>query len=144
MENYYEKIHKINCLASDLDAIYHRAALKFEMSDSVMYVLYLLHERGGSCPLYDICKVTGISKQTINSAVHKLEEEELIYRQAYSGRTKIVCLTEKGRSYVKQTVARLFDAECNALGTWKKEEVEQYLYLMEKYNTSLRKQLEDL
>lgn len=140
----YDKIHRINCLASDLDAIYHQAALKLGMSDSVMYILYLLHERGGECPLYDICKVTGIRKQTINSAVQKLEKEGITCRKVYNGRTKIVCLTENGAVCVEKTVARLFEAECKALSTWTEEEVEQYLYFMEKYNVSLRKQLEEL
>lgn len=139
-----ERIQRLNCLASDLDAIYHQAALKLGIPDSAMYVLYLLYENGDSCLLSEISKKTGISKQTIHSAVRRLEREGVIYLEEQNKRAKTVCLTEKGQSYVKQTAARLFEAECCALQDWSEEEISLYLNLMEKYNLSLRAQIEQL
>ena len=43
--NYSNLMYRLNCLASDLDSLYHQAALKLGFSDSVMFVLYLVYER---------------------------------------------------------------------------------------------------
>lgn len=144
MNAYQERIHRVNCLSNELDAIYHQAARKLGISDSVMLVLYMLYERGGTSPLLEICAESGTSKQTINSALRKLEKEEILYLEQEGRKTKRVCLTEKGKLYVNQTAARLFQAECSAFDDWTDEEVKQYLTLMEKYNESLRKQVEKI
>ena len=68
--NGADMMYRVNCLASDLDALYHQAALKLGLSDSVMFVLYLVYERDGKCPLNTICKETSISKQNKNGMFH--------------------------------------------------------------------------
>lgn len=142
--NYKETMYKINCLASDLDSLYHQAAQKLGVSDSVLFVLYLVYEKDGKCPLKDIRKETSISKQTLNSALRKLESEDIIYLEQAGGRAKIVCFTQKGREYASHTIARLFNAECRAFDGWTEEEIEQYLKLMEKYNNHFREQIKKM
>lgn len=143
-EHLFDKVHRINCLTSEMDAVYHQAALKLHVSDSVMYVLYMIHDKGEGCLLHDICKATGISKQTVNSAIRKLERDGILYLRQHSGRSKKVCLTDKGKLYIKQTSARLFEAECGAFEDWDEDEINQYLHLMEKYTLSFRRQVENL
>lgn len=67
-----ESLKHFNYLQSELDAVYHEASLKLGMSDSSMIILYTLCNEGGSCLLNDICILTCLSKQTINSAIRKL------------------------------------------------------------------------
>ena len=67
--NYSEMMYRMNCLASDLDSLYHQAAQKIGVSDSVMFVLYSLYENKGTILLNDIRKITGISKQTLKSSI---------------------------------------------------------------------------
>ncbi len=74
-----EKLHRINYLIAETDALYHQASLKLGISDSAMRVLYTVHDCGGSCQLSDIYKRSGISKQTVNSALRKLEADGVIY-----------------------------------------------------------------
>lgn len=142
--DYKEMMYRINCLASDLDSLYHQAAQKLGVSDSVLFVLYLVYEKEGKCPLKDIRKETSISKQTLNSALRKLESENIIYLEQPGGRAKIVCFTEKGKEYAGHTVARLFNAEYRAFHGWTEEEINQYLMLMEKYNNDFREQIEKM
>lgn len=142
--NFEDMMHRVNCLASDLDSLYHQAALKLGLSDSVLFVLYLVYENDGRCPLNDIRKATNISKQTLNSAVRKLEHEDIIYLEQNGGRAKNVCLTEKGSEYVNHTIARLYQAECNAFQGWTEDEIHLYLNLMEKYNNDFREQIEKM
>lgn len=140
----FDKIHKINYLATELDALYHRAALKLGMSDSVMCILYTIYDNGDSCLLSEIYKQSGISKQTINSAIRKLEDDSIIYLEQYKGKSKIVLLTEKGKQYVANTVAHLFEAEINVLKTWTAEEIDTYISLTERFISSFKEQTEKL
>lgn len=142
--SYFDKIRRLNCLANDTEAIYHQAAVKLNISDSALLILYVLHEQGDTCLLGDIGKLTGISKQTVNSALRKLEAEQILYLQQHDGRAKRICLTDKGKDYVSQTAAKLFEAECQAFQSWTEEEIDLHLNLMEKYNTTLRQQIEKL
>lgn len=142
--DYNDIMHQVNCLASDLDSLYHQASLKLGLTDSTMMVLYLLYEKDGSCPLNEIRKETNISKQTLNSAIRKLESENIVYLKQTSGREKTVFLTETGTDYTSRTIVRLYNAECNAFQDWTETEVRQYLYLMDKYNRDFRKQIETM
>lgn len=142
--NNNDKVHRVNCLSNDLDALYHQAALKLGISDSVMFVLYMLHDKGDKCLLYDICNESGISKQTINSAIRRLEKDNILYLEQQTGKNKRVCLTEKGKAYISRTAAKLYKAECDAFSKWPEEEFEMYLKLMEKYNLSLREELKKM
>ena len=137
----HDQIYRINCLTEDTDSIYHQAALKFGVSDSVLFVLYMLYTHEERCQLYDIYKLSGISKQTINSAIRKLEHDEIVYLEKLNGKSKLVRLTEKGRAYASQTAARLYQAECSAFDDWSAEEITTYLDLLEKHNDSLRRQV---
>ena len=143
-KSYSDKIQRVNCLSNDLDMLYHQAARKLSVSDSVLCVLYMIYEKGDGCLLYDICNESGISKQTINSAIRKLENEGILYLEQDKGKTKRICLTEKGKHHITQTAARLYEAECNAFDDWTEEEFELYLGLMKKYIDSLRTQIEKM
>ena len=65
-------------------------------------------------------------------------------RLGFSAVIKKLCLTEKGRAYVDETVAHVFRAEIDAYSTWSEEEIRLHLQLMEKYAASFRRQLENL
>ena len=143
-KDYQEIMYKVNCLSSDLNSLYHQAALKLGMSDTVMILLYMVYDRDGRCPLKVITKEMGLSKQTVNSALRKLEKEEVVYLEQAGGRTKDVCLTPKGQAYAKQTVGRLFNAECTAFNGWEETDIQTYLTLMEKYNQGFRRQIEEM
>lgn len=144
--NYYvmEAISKINYLCSETDALYHQASLKLGISDSVSIILYTVYDAGESCLLSDIYKKSGISKQTVNSAIRGLEAENILYLEQHTGRAKKVVLTDKGKDFVKKTVKRLHKAEIQAFGTWSEEEIKTYIHLMEKYTYCLRKQIENM
>ena len=59
----------------------------------------------------DISRLAGISKQTFNSALRKLENEGIVYLENFSGRKKKVCLTDKGKTLAKDTVLRIIAIE---------------------------------
>lgn len=140
----FDKVHRINYLASEMQALYHQASLKLGITDSVSIVLYTIYDIGEGCLLSDIYKKSGISKQTVNSAIRGLEADDILYLEKYTGRAKKIFLTEKGKNYINNTVAKLYEAEVLAFDSWTKEEVNSYISLMEKYVDCFRKQLANL
>ncbi len=138
------KIHRINYLIAEMDALYHQASLKIGLSDSACIVLYTIYDQGEECLLSDIYKQSGISKQTVNSALRILEKKQIIYLENISGRTKKVVLTAEGKEYVQNTVARLFDAEAAAFASWTEEEMNAYIGYMEKYTVLFQEQVKKL
>ncbi len=138
------KIHRINYLNAELNALYHHASLKLGLTDSVSLVLYTIYDNGGNCLLSDIYKQSGVSKQTVNSAIRNLEKKHIIYLEQHSGRAKKVVLTDTGKEYVQKTVSRLFDAEAAAFVSWTEDEINAHIGFMEKYIDSFREQIEEL
>lgn len=139
-----EGMRRFNHLVSETDAAYHEAALKMGMSDSIMQIMYILCDKGGDCPLGEICRLSGISKQTINSALRKLEAEGIVYLEASGRRKKRVCLTEQGRKLAEETVVKLIEIENGILDSWSRQELEQYLELTRRYLDSFRAKVREL
>lgn len=134
-------IRQINRLATEIDALYHQADLRLGIPDSVSVVLYAIYEAGGACPISDICRQWGVRKQTVNSALRRLEEEGVLRLEPHTGRSKRAVLTDGGRAYVQQTAARLNEAEVQAFDGWTEEEIETYIRLMARYTACFRRQV---
>lgn len=145
MNHFISKAMKrYNYLISEIDAAYHEAAFKLGLSDSVMKILYTISNSGGSCRLRDICVLSGISKQTINSALRKMEAEDIVYLEADGGKNKTVCFTEKGKTLAEQTVIRIIEAENGIFASWPGEDTETYLTLTERYLHDFREKSKSL
>ena len=128
-----KELRRYNYLAGELDAAYHEINVKLKMSDSAMIILYAICDQGEACLLRDIYCQFGISKQTINSALRKLEEEDLVFLEAVDAKNKRVCLTPKGRETASRTAKRIIEIENDIFSSWKEEEVDKYLELTERY-----------
>lgn len=134
-------LKRYNYLLSETNAAYHDAACKLGLSDSSMIVLYTICDMGDPCPLREICRSAGISKQTVNSALRKLEADGMIYLKNTDGKNKNVCLTEEGQKFSEQTVRKIIKMENDIFASWAKEDVEQYLALTERYLQDFKAQL---
>lgn len=143
-KSFTREIRRINSLTNEMESLYHLAALHLGIADSVSLVLYFLYDAEGRCPLSDIYKSSGTSKQTVNSAIRFLEKEGALYLEPYKGRAKMAVLTDKGRAYAENTVARLRRAEEQAFDGWTEEEVRTHIRLLEKYTECFRREVEKL
>lgn len=95
-----KELKRYNYLASEIDAAYHEISSKLGLPDSSMIVLYTICDSGDSCLLRDIVHNSGISKQTVNSALRKLEAEGIIYLEHAGAKNKSVCLTIKVKNWL--------------------------------------------
>lgn len=131
-------------ISSKLDTAYHDAALKLGLSDSAMRILYTICLDGKSCLLSDIVSLSGISKQTINSALRKLEKENIVYVENTVGRKKRVCLTNEGKDLSERTAFKVLQIENEILNTWTEEEQQLYLELTERFLTAFKLKISEL
>lgn len=135
---------RCNHLQGELEAAYHEAALKFGLADSTQLILYTICYLGDPCPLSDIVRMTGLSKQTINSALRNMEKQGLILLVAATARTKNVSLTEKGETLAQKTVIQLMQAEDDIFSSWAEEDVQKYLELNERFLNGLKEKIKVL
>lgn len=140
--NYYvsQDMRRCNYLLGETEATYHEIALKLGLSDSAMKILYTICEAGGSRLLSEICRLSGLSKQTVNSSIRKLEAEGILYLEKAGPKSKKVCLTEEGKVLAERTVLRILQAENAILASWPQQDVEKYLEYAERFLTAIREE----
>lgn len=133
-----------NHLITEMDAAYHEISLKLGLSDSAMSILYTICNYGESCLLQDICRQSGLSKQTINSALRKLETENILYLEMAGAKSKRVTLTDAGKALAQKTALQVINTENEIFASWSREDVEKYLELTEDYLTALKEKAKRL
>ena len=130
-------LKRLNHLQCEMSVVYHEMSHLCGLSDSTMQILYTIcNFDEESCLLQDICRLTGLPKQTINSALRKLENEDIIFLETANAKNKRVFLTQKGKQLSSET------AENRILADWGSETSEQYLALNERYLKCLQKELQ--
>lgn len=144
MDPISKALRRFNYLIGETDAAYHEAALRLGLSDSALRILYALWEGDCRCSLREVCRRSGLSKQTVNSALRRLEAEGLAYLERAGGKRKDVCLTAAGAALAGRTVARIMEAENAVFASWPQEDVEAYLALTAKYLAAFREQTQTL
>lgn len=139
-----QQLRRLNQLICELDSLYHEASLRLGLSDSVCRILYTICGQGDSCPLHEICRQTGLSKQTVNSALRRLEAEGQIRLEPMDGKAKRVCLTASGQALAARTAWRLILLENALLESWTEEDREQYLTLTQRFMLDFKDRLPNL
>lgn len=139
-------LRRFNHLLSETAEAYHDASVRLGLSYSMMQILYTVYDYGDGrrCPLREVCVQTGISKQTINSALRRLEGEGIARLEQTGGKRKDVCLTEAGLALARRTVARIMAVEDGVFASWRPEDVETYLTLTKRYLTAFREGIQNL
>lgn len=139
---YNGNARKFTHLSGEINSLYHGIAAKIGISDTALDILYILCERGSRCLQSDIFRLTGISRQTINSAIKKLEREGIIYLEQGKGRSTVIRPTEEGASFLKRSIQPVFEIENRIWDEWTVEEQRQYLALTQKYRDALKRHID--
>lgn len=136
--------HSMDMLYKEMDDFYHEFAVSMKLSDSAQIILYVLCELGDGCLQKDICERSYLSKQTIHSAVRKLEKEGFLILTPGKGRDMHLSLTEAGRALAEKTVYPLAKAEYQAMEALSPAEQAELLRLTRTYMTALRRELHSM
>ncbi len=140
-----EKINKtlltFLSISSEIDKAYHKAAIKLGLSDTQMYVLYFLSQEEYSQK--QICELSGISKQTVNSAIKDMIAKGFI-APLKGEKNEIITLTEDGEKVVEEKISRLIRAENNVISNWSDEERTSMVSLNRKFLKAFLTEIESL
>lgn len=142
--NIKSKTRYYNRILAQITEVYHDVSLKQGFSDSIMSVLYVLADNDGSCLLAELVRQTGLSKQTVNSALRRLEGEKILCLEPDDGRSKRVRLTEQGAAIAHETVDKIIAAENKIYDSWPQEDWERYVRLTEAYLGQLREEMKEI
>lgn len=137
------EMKQLNSLINEINAAYHDAAVKLGLSDSVMNILYLLAACNGVCAVSELGKA-GLSKQTANSALRKLETEGMVVLEAAGGLRKNVRLTEAGTALAEKTVMRIIKIENAICDSWAEGELQEYVVLNRRYLEQFKEKIQKL
>ena len=135
---HHEELEQLNQLYKENNELYHNIAVKLGMSDSAFSILYAICELGDGCLQKDVCTASGLSKQTVNTSVHKLEQAGYVELRVEHGRGTHLHLTEAGRALVAERIRPVAGAEEAAFAAMAPGECEELLRLTRVYLEHLR------
>ena len=144
MEDHSRQLKEFNALSREMEGLYHIICRKIGLSDSVFIILYTIWDMGDGCLQRDICNAASISKQTIHSAIKKLEQQGFLYLKPGKGREMQIFLTEHGRNLVEEKIVPVAVMETEAYGMMSEEECRELLRLTRKYLEHFRKKVKEL
>lgn len=125
-------------LLAETEGAYHAIAQAMGLPDSGFQVLYTLCALGDGSPLSQVVQQAGLPKQTVNSALRKLERERILTLEAVGGRKKALRLTGEGWDLCRQKIFPVLEMEDEVFGAWTQEERDTYLRLTQRYLEDFR------
>ena len=127
-----------------MESAYHEAARKMHLSDSEFSILYIFSSYPDGCNQSVLYKEAYLTKSTVNSAIRKMEQKELLYLTQGNGRNTVVFLTEKGKELMEKTVYPVIQIENDIYNSWSQEEQETFLRLNRDFAMRLRDEVSKL
>ena len=73
-----ERLSEYNSIMKETDEIYREAAKAIGLSDCAFWILYVLREDCGAVTQSQICRTLYQAKQTVNSALKKMQQSGYI------------------------------------------------------------------
>ena len=135
-----QALNRFNALVSEIEAAYHSAAQRMGVADSVQHILYVLYCQGEGVTQADICRMGGMSKQTIHSAIRTMERNGLL--RLTEGCKRAIRLTDAGRALMERVARPIAEAEDSILSHWTEQERELYFDLTHRYAAAFREQID--
>lgn len=139
-----DEMRELDYILTEIDSVYSTAALKLGVTDTEMNILYVIHGEGNGCNQSCLYKKTGITRSTINSALHKMQERGEIKLVSGEGRNVRVELTRKGKKLSDRTVGVFTAAEADIFDSWSERDRKKYLELNKKYLDDLKERVAKL
>ena len=135
-------IQQIEQLRKEQDAIYHNVAIRCGLSDSALWVLYMVSAPDAVYTQQELCREGFYPKQTINTTITHLVKSGYVALEMIPGtrNQKKILLTEKGKALAASTADLLQEAENSAYGKLSGEELDAYWKMTVKLTASLREE----
>lgn len=134
-------LKEYNRIYKETNNTYHDIALKLGLSDSAFDIFYAIAELGDGCQQKDICQMTFVSKQTVNSSIRKLEKDGYILLKKGMGRSMHIHLTPMGNELLEKKILPVIMIENQSFADMTAEESAELLRLSSKYISRLRENM---
>ena len=135
-----------NSLYKDMDEVYRALARHYGLSDCALWILYSLREADDALTQNKLCGQLSLSKQTVNSALKKLEKEGIIrlVHEPGNHKNKLIQLTARGERLSEETIDHVMQMEQAAFEQFAAGEAAVYLHLHQKYVRGLQSEAEKI
>ena len=143
-DNLKDILKEYNRIYKENDTLYARAAHKMGLSECVSWILYVLTISEQPFTQSELCEEIYMPKQTINSALKKLEHDGYLKLQFAENnkKSKQIVLTASGEALASATAGRIITAEQNAFAHFSAEDRQNFLRLYRQYVDQLRREIE--
>jgi len=132
-------LKQFNSVMKDIDDIYRGIAKKYGMGECSFWIIYTLRLAGEPMTQSSICAQMYQPKQTVNSAIKKLESDGIIQTVFHEDkRKKFIFLTDKGKAIARNTADMIIDAEMQSFGRFSGEKQNLLLEMLRNYSISMR------
>lgn len=142
MEKQAPFIQRFDAINDAINMAYHNLSLKLGFSDGESMILYIMYD-GDPITQKEIAERTGMSKQTVSSAVRKLVQKGLL-ENPKGLRNEPLLLTVKGRQALEGKISYIVHIENEILSDWTPEEQQYFLALNQRYLDGLRSKINQL
>lgn len=141
-KNISNQLTALNQAYKEFDDVYHIYAREHNLSDTALWVLYSVWERGESYTQRELCTDWFYSPQTVNSALKLLERQGLIrlVQTPEDRRNKHILFTPKGKVLGEAIIAPLIEAERKAFSGLSERERTELLSTTQRHITLLRQE----
>ena len=144
-EQAYRMLAEYNGSTKRLDEVYRQVAKCFTLPECAFWILYTLRIEPRSFTQTDICDFLYSPKQTVNSALKKLERDGYIaFSAGDDQRSKKISLTEQGKALAVETVDKIINAEATALQQMPQNDREALIRTTSQYCDLLKNQFQTL
>lgn len=144
-DNMYGYLQAYNRASKEIDGIYHDIARTYGLSEGCFWILYCLRIDGGELTQSDVRNSLLQPKQTVNSALKKLEQDGFVeVVPAEKRRGKYIKLTHKGMELAGKTVDRVISAEMSALSNMAAFERESFILLFHQHTALFKTCVQDI
>lgn len=137
-------IRRFNRINDEITSLYHRASTKLGFSDSELIILYLLSSYDGELTQSCVIDLTGMSKQTVNSSVRRMEQAGWVVLGERTNHRRVIRFTEAGEELSREVIQPFMEREESLFADWTTEEKEAFLSLHMRYRDALRQMVETL
>lgn len=138
------ELKEFNSVIGTIEGLYHEAAVKLGLSDSEFDILYMIYDQGSGCKQSVICRMTGLTRSTLNSALQRMEKSGLLYLKQGQGRNTLIYMTEKGDELMHNTIERVVAVENRIYLSWSKDDQEKFVSLNRRFAEQFKEELKNL
>ena len=142
MQKQDNTMHQFDAIYGEISNVYHEINRKLGLTDTESIVLYSVAV-DKNVSQKAICSLSGLSKQTINSAIKKMITDGIL--EPLSGqKNENLIPTQKGQKIIKEKISILIEMENRIFTSWKPEEREIFIDLYTRYLDMLKDECDNL